>query len=144
MGHRCFLLLDHKWCNQKSQFNGKKERKKAPKLLFGDYVLKKILPLELIIFEKYGKKRGLEGHRKFHYWKKHNIFFYCHIGEHLFGDDVLKQILPLELIIFEKYGKKRGLEGHRKFHNWKKHNIFFSIAILENTFVTSQSGCDAC
>ena len=56
MGHHCFLALDHKWCNQKSQFNCKKERKKAPKQLFGDDVLKQIFPLELIIFEKYGKK----------------------------------------------------------------------------------------
>ena len=29
MGYRRFLALDHKWRNNKSQFNGKKERKTA-------------------------------------------------------------------------------------------------------------------
>ena len=59
MGHRCFLALDHKWRNQKSQFNGKKERKTTPKRLSDDDVLKKNLPLEKIIFGKSWKKREL-------------------------------------------------------------------------------------
>ena len=40
MGHLRFLALDHKWRNKKLQFNGKKERKTAPKRLSGDDVLK--------------------------------------------------------------------------------------------------------
>ena len=56
MGHRHFLALDHKWRNKKSQFNGKKERKTAPKRLSGDDVLKQIRPLKPIIFGKGQKK----------------------------------------------------------------------------------------
>ncbi|XP_030931212.1 uncharacterized protein LOC115957126 [Quercus lobata] len=75
MGHCRFLALDHKWRNKKSQFNGKKERKTAPKRLSGDDVLKQIRPLKPIIFGKRQKKQFLEGHGKFHNWKKHSIFF---------------------------------------------------------------------
>ena len=52
MGHCRFLAFDHKWRNNKSQFNGKKEGKTAAKQLSGDDVLKKILPLKPIIFGK--------------------------------------------------------------------------------------------
>ena len=52
MRHRLFLALDHKWRNNKSRFNGKKEGKTAAKQLSGDDVLKQILPLKPIISGK--------------------------------------------------------------------------------------------
>ena len=88
--------------------------KKAPKQLFGDDVLKQNFPLELIIFEKYGKMRGLEGHRKFHNWKKHNIFFQLPYWRTLLLRHNL-DVMHVEKIIFDNaIGTVMNIEGKTK------------------------------
>jgi hypothetical protein len=52
-----------------------RERKGAPKRLFGDDVLKQINGLPLVIFGKAGKQQGLDGRGKSHNWKKRSVFF---------------------------------------------------------------------
>jgi hypothetical protein len=51
-----------------------RERKGAPKRLFGDDVLKQINGLPLVIFGKAGKQQGLDGRGKSN-WKKRSVFF---------------------------------------------------------------------
>jgi len=126
MGHHCFLALDLKWCNEKSQFNGKKERNIAPKRLSSDDVLKQILPLKPIIFGKSQKKQFLEGHGQFHNWKKHSIFFFfelpywrtlllrhnldvMHVGKNIF-DNVIRTIMNIEGILKDSLNTSLDLE----------------------------------
>ena len=52
-----------------------RERKGAPKRLFGDDVLKQINGLPLVIFGKVGKQQGLDERGKSHNWKKPSVFF---------------------------------------------------------------------
>lgn len=50
MGHRRFLPMEHRWRNQKAQFDGKRERKVAPMRLSGDDILYQLDQLEPITF----------------------------------------------------------------------------------------------
>lgn len=45
MSHHQFLPLDHIWHNQTAQFDGKKEKRAAPKRLIKDDILKQLHPL---------------------------------------------------------------------------------------------------
>ena len=77
-------------------------------------MLKQNFPLELIIFEKYGKMRGLEGHRKFHNWKKHNIFFQLPYWRTLLLRHNL-DVMHVEKIIFDNViGTIMNIEGKIK------------------------------
>ena len=75
MGHRRFLPPDHKWQSQKAQFDGKRERKGAPKRLSGDDVLNQLGTLTPVTLGKAVKRKRLPGRGKCHNWKNRSIFF---------------------------------------------------------------------
>ncbi|XP_020426545.1 uncharacterized protein LOC109950821 [Prunus persica] len=75
LGHRRFLLSDHVWHNQGSQFDNTRERRLAPKRPSGDDVINELSELREITHGKDGKKHTIFGFGKDHNWKKHSIFF---------------------------------------------------------------------
>lgn len=72
MCHRRFLPLDHKWRDNKRNFDGNKELRPPPLFMSGDDILKQMQDVEQITFGK-GKKQA-EG-SEHHNWKKKSIFF---------------------------------------------------------------------
>ncbi|XP_075654797.1 uncharacterized protein LOC142624962 [Castanea sativa] len=92
MGHRRFLPPDHKWRSQKAQFDGKRERKGAPKRLFGDDVLNQLDTLPPVTLGKAVKRKRLPGRGKSHNWKKHNAM---HIEKNI-CDSVMGTILDID------------------------------------------------
>ena len=75
MGHRHFLPRDHRWHKQKTQFDGKVEKRDAPNQPSGVDSFNQLIPLKPITFGKALRKQQLTGYGKLHNWKKHSIFF---------------------------------------------------------------------
>ena len=80
MGHRQFLLSDHKFQRYKRSFDENEEHRIAPKELSGEDVLHQLDPIEHVTLGKTSKnkiktKRKREHYKPEHNWKKKSIFF---------------------------------------------------------------------
>nr|XP_009791293.1 PREDICTED: uncharacterized protein LOC104238594 [Nicotiana sylvestris]XP_009791294.1 PREDICTED: uncharacterized protein LOC104238594 [Nicotiana sylvestris] len=76
MGHRRFLPLDHKWRNDKESFDGTKERRLPPKILFGEDILGHVADLDVLQLTKDPKKKIQISHEsRGDNWNKKSIFF---------------------------------------------------------------------
>ena len=80
MGHRQFLLIDHRFRRDKKSFDGNEEHRAAPKQLSKEDVLHQLDGMEHITLGKTSKnkmsaKRKREHVELEHNWKKKNIFF---------------------------------------------------------------------
>ncbi|XP_027120615.1 uncharacterized protein [Coffea arabica] len=78
MGHRRFLPIDHKWRQEKKQFNGEREHRQPPRTLSGEEVLQQLLRIEQVEFGKapdllqQKKRKCVQNSSN---WKKMSIFF---------------------------------------------------------------------
>ena len=80
MGHRQFLLTDHRFRRDKRSFDGNEEHRAALKQLSAEDVLHQLHGMEHIILGKASKnkmlaKRKREHAQLEHNWKKKSIFF---------------------------------------------------------------------
>ncbi|XP_050217602.1 uncharacterized protein LOC126668452 [Mercurialis annua] len=76
MGHRRYLPHNHKWRNDRSNFDGEKELRSPPKLVTGFDVLDQVKDLtELALTKDINKKVKISHDKRGDNWNKWSIFF---------------------------------------------------------------------
>ncbi|CAL2228983.1 unnamed protein product [Prunus armeniaca] len=114
LGHIRFLLSDHVWRNQRSQFDNTREIRLAPKRPSGDDVINELSELREITHGKDGKKHTILGFGKDHNWKKHSIFFQLPYWKTLLVRHNL-DVMHIEKNVFENViGTMMSIDGKTK------------------------------
>nr|XP_009786859.1 PREDICTED: uncharacterized protein LOC104234908 [Nicotiana sylvestris] len=76
MSHRRFLPLNHKWRNDKTSFDGTKEKRLPPKQLSGDDILDQVADLDGLQLTRDPKKKIKISHEsRSDNWNEKSIFF---------------------------------------------------------------------
>ncbi|GAB2270553.1 hypothetical protein Dimus_038857 [Dionaea muscipula] len=76
LGHRRWLVRDHRWRNDKKSFDGTRELRVSPTSLSGDDVLHQVHDLEGLILTKASDRRTKVHHQtRGDNWNKRSIFF---------------------------------------------------------------------
>ena len=84
LGHRCWLVPNHKWRRNKISFDNKVETREAPAPLTSPQVLEQYATFEQVMFGKTSKKRKQRDEdTRWHNWRKQSIFFDLPYWKHL-------------------------------------------------------------
>ena len=117
MGHRRFLPLDHKWRASKA-FDGKAERKEAPKPLSGNDILYQLSGSKDMKFGKH-----VQSPKRDDNWRKKSIFFELPYWSSLMLRHNL-DVMHIEKNVFDNIlGTLLHIEGKTKDHIKARHDL---------------------
>ncbi|XP_021743330.1 uncharacterized protein LOC110709416 isoform X2 [Chenopodium quinoa] len=117
MDYRCFLPLNHKWRDSKT-FDGKVERRPAPKPLCGDEMLAQMSGLEDL---KFGK--DVKHPKRADNWRKISIFFELPYWSRLLLRHNL-DVMHIEKNVFDNIlGTLLDIRGKSKDHIKARHDL---------------------